>query len=71
MKSKDGTKVSRRHFLEAAVVTAAAQSVHAASAGSTDTEAAKPVLQTEADAKRFEAIVSKYGSELGDLRKVT
>jgi len=62
MKSKDGTKVSRRRFLEAAVVTAAgAKTVSAAPAAT---------AATDTERKRLEAIVEKYGSEFGDLRKV-
>lgn len=57
MKSNDETKVSRRRFLEAAVVTAVATKTARAETGRPDKE-------------RLEAIVERYGSELGDLRKV-
>lgn len=59
MKSKDGTKVSRRRFLEAAVFTAAGAKTVAAAPAPTDTER-----------ERLEALVESYGSEFGDLRKV-
>ena len=59
MKLEHETKVSRRRFLEAAVVTAAA--VETASAG-------PPPVDVERE--RLEALVEKYGSEFGDLRKV-
>ena len=59
MNSKDGTKVSRRRFLEAAVITAAA--------AKTVSAAPPPV---DPDRKRLEALVENYGSEFGDLRKV-
>ena len=59
MKRNDGTKVSRRRFLEAAVVTTAAAK----------TLAAEPV-PVDAERQRLEALVEMYGSELGDLRKV-
>ena len=57
MKSNDKNKLSRRRFLEAAVVvTATAQSVKAA--------APDPARE------RLEELVKQYGSEIGDLRKV-
>ena len=59
MKSKDGNKVSRRRFLEAAVVTAAA--TRTASAES------EPAAS---ERERLEELIDKYGSEFGDLRKV-
>lgn len=68
MKRKDAMKVSRRRFLEAAVVTAAAQSV---SARDDDTTTSGAESQAQLEGKRFEEIVATYGSELGDLRKVT
>lgn len=62
MKSKDERKVSRRRFLEAAVVTAAAAKTVRAEGSST---------QPDPERERLVALVAKYGSELGDLRKVT
>lgn len=62
MKSQDKTKVSRRRFLEAAVVTAAAAKTVRA-----DDVSSRPDPERE----RLEALVEKYGSEFGDLRKVT
>ncbi len=59
MKRHDGTKVSRRRFLEAAVVTTAAAKTLAAEPRPVDTWR-----------KRLEALVEIYGSEFGDLRKV-
>ncbi len=59
MKRNDGTKVSRRRFLEATVVTAVAAKAAAAE---------PPPVET--GRKRLEALVEKYGSEFGDLRKV-
>ena len=59
MNSKDGTTVSRRRFLQAAVVTATGATTVAATPAPTDTER-----------RRLEALVEKYGSEFGDLRKV-
>ena len=58
MKCNDGTKVSRRRFLEVAVVTTAAAK----------TLAAEPA-PVDAERQRLEALVENYGSELGDLRK--
>lgn len=60
MKRNDGTKVSRRRFLEAAVVTAAAAK----------TVTAEP-LPVDPERKRLEELVARYGSEFGDLRKVS
>lgn len=57
-KNEEG-KVSRRRFLEAAVVTAAAAETVSAQASRVDDERS-----------RLEALVEEYGSELGDLRKV-
>ena len=59
MKSKDGTKVSRRRFIGAAVATAAASG----------TASAKPKPVDPAQ-ERLEKLVELYGSEFGDLRKV-
>lgn len=59
MKSKNESKVSRRRFLEATVVTAAATSTVSAQD--------KPV---DSERRRLEQLVAEYGSELGDLRKV-
>ncbi|GMR22379.1 MAG: hypothetical protein BMS9Abin37_0725 [Acidobacteriota bacterium] len=59
MKHEHETKVSRRKFLEAAVVTAAAAKTVSAEPPPVDTER-----------KRLEALVENYGSEFGDLRKV-
>lgn len=61
MKSKDGTKVSRRRFLEAAVVTAA---------GAKTVASAPAPAPTDIERERLEALAEKYGSEFGDLRKV-
>lgn len=61
MKSKDGTKVSRRRFLEAAVVTAA---------GAKTVASAPAPAPTDTERERLEALVESYGSEFGDLRKV-
>ncbi len=59
MKHEHETKVSRRRFLEAAVVTAAA----------VETASAEPP-PVDVERRRLEALVEKYGSEFGDLRKV-
>ncbi len=59
MKSKDGTKVSRRRFLETAVVTAAAAKTVSAAPAPVDPER-----------ERLEELIERYGSEFGDLRKV-
>ena len=59
MKRKDGTKVTRRRFLEAAVVTAAGAKTASAGPAPSDPER-----------QRLEALVESYGSEFGDLRKV-
>jgi hypothetical protein len=61
MKSYDESKVSRRRFLEAAVVvTATAKTVRA------DEASTRPDRERE----RLEALIETFGSELGDLRKV-
>jgi len=65
MKSKDGTQVSRRRFLEAAVVTAAGSKMVAAAPAPAPASAS-----ADAERARLEALVESYGSEFGDLRKV-
>lgn len=59
MESHDETqiKVSRRRFLEATVVTAAAAKTVRADS-------------VDADQERLERIIEQYGSELGELREV-
>jgi hypothetical protein len=57
--NNDETKVSRRRFLEATVVTAAVA----------NTVSAEPP-PSDLDRERLQDLVERYGSELGDLRKV-
>jgi hypothetical protein len=59
MKPNDETKVSRRRFLEAAVVAAAV----------TRSGSAEPA-PVDPERERLEALVAKCGSELGELREV-
>lgn len=58
MKTSDDTQWTRRRFLEAAVVTAAAA------------KTAKAEIEPDPDRARLEALVAIYGSEIGELRKV-
>jgi hypothetical protein len=60
----DGTKVSRRRFLGAAVASAATATAAGADAVDAETEIVDP------DKRRLEEIVAAYGGEFGDLRKV-
>ncbi len=62
MKKEELQKMTRRRFLESAAVVGAAASAAEGEAGE--------VAETDPDRARLEKIVARYGSEIGDLRRV-
>ncbi len=63
MKKEELQKMTRRRFLESAAVVGAAAT---ASEGKTG-----EVAETDPERSKLEQIVAQYGSEIGDLRRVT
>jgi nitrous oxide reductase len=62
MKKEELQKMTRRRFLESAAVVGAVASAPNGEAGE--------VTETDPDRARLEKIVARYGSEIGDLRRV-
>ncbi len=63
MKKEELQKMTRRRFLESAAVVGAAASAPNGEAGE--------VAEIDPERAKLEKIVAQYGSEIGDLRRVT